>query len=128
MDARTPPAIPNHIIRPVSKRAYKKEKLQSSYLIFMLMLLIEFIQGAVMVIWELDLSLPVQSLHINIKVVSSNPAHGELYSIQHYVIKFVSDLQQVGDFFLVLRFPPSIKLEVVLNPIRIHTYELFLLA
>ena len=28
------------------------------------------------------------------KVVSSNPVHGEVYSIQHYVIKFVSDLQQ----------------------------------
>ena len=25
--------------------------------------------------------------------VSSNPAHGEVYSIQHYVIKFVSDLR-----------------------------------
>jgi hypothetical protein len=24
-------------------------------------------------------------------VVSSNPAHGEVYPIQHYVIKFVSD-------------------------------------
>jgi hypothetical protein len=23
-----------------------------------------------------------------------NPAHGEVYSIQHYVIKFVNDLQQ----------------------------------
>ena len=27
------------------------------------------------------------------KVVSSNPVHGEVYSIQHYVIKFVSDLR-----------------------------------
>ena len=26
------------------------------------------------------------------KVVSSKPTHGEVYSIQHYVIKFVSDL------------------------------------
>ena len=26
------------------------------------------------------------------KVVSSNPAYGEVYSIQHYVRKFVSDL------------------------------------
>jgi len=26
------------------------------------------------------------------KVVSSNPVNGEVYSIQHYVIKFVSDL------------------------------------
>jgi len=30
--------------------------------------------------------------------VSSNPAHGEVYSIQHYVIKFVIDLRQVGAF------------------------------
>jgi len=27
---------------------------------------------------------------------------GEVYSIQHYVIKFVSDLRQVGDFLRVL--------------------------
>ena len=27
-----------------------------------------------------------------IVVARSNPTHGELYSIQHYVIKFVSDL------------------------------------
>jgi len=26
--------------------------------------------------------------------------------VQHYVIKFVSDLQQVGGFLRVLRFPP----------------------
>ena len=31
-------------------------------------------------------------------IVSSNPAHGEVYSIQHYVIKFVNDLRQVGGF------------------------------
>jgi hypothetical protein len=30
--------------------------------------------------------------------------------IQHYVIKFVSDLRQVGGFIWVLRFPPPIKL------------------
>ena len=30
--------------------------------------------------------------------VSSNPAHGEAYSIHHYVIKFVSNLRQVSDF------------------------------
>ena len=44
------------------------------------------------------------------KVVSSNPVHGEVYSIQHYVIKFVNDLWQVGGFHWVLRFPPPIKL------------------
>ena len=34
----------------------------------------------------------------------------EVYSIQHYVIKFVNDLQQVIVFFQVLWFPPPIKL------------------
>ena len=43
-------------------------------------------------------------------VVSSNPVHGEVYLIQHYVIKFVSDLRQVCGFLWVLRFPPPIKL------------------
>ena len=36
------------------------------------------------------------------KIVSSNPANGVVYSIQHYVIKFVSDSRQVGDFLRVL--------------------------
>jgi hypothetical protein len=40
----------------------------------------------------LDLQLPVQSVPITTKVVSLNPVHCEVYSIQHYVIKFVSDL------------------------------------
>jgi len=40
----------------------------------------------------------MQLVPITIKVVNSNPTHGEMYSIQHYVIKFVSDLQQVGGF------------------------------
>jgi len=44
------------------------------------------------------------------KVKSSNPVHGEVYSIQHYVKKFVSDLRQVGGFLQVLRYPPTIKL------------------
>ena len=39
------------------------------------------------------LQLPVQSVPITTKVVSLNPAcGGEVYSIQHYVIKFVNDL------------------------------------
>jgi hypothetical protein len=37
-------------------------------------------------------------------------AHGEVYSIQHSVLKFVSDLRQVGDFLWVLRFTPPLKL------------------
>ena len=31
----------------------------------------------------MDLQLPVQSVPITTKVVSLNPAHGEVYSIQH---------------------------------------------
>jgi hypothetical protein len=46
----------------------------------------------------------VQSVTITANVVSSNPAHGEVYSIQHYVTKFISDLLQVGGFIRVLRF------------------------
>jgi len=38
----------------------------------------------------------VQSVPITTNIVSSNPVHGKVYLIQHYVIKFVSDLQQVG--------------------------------
>ena len=44
------------------------------------------------------------------KAVSSFPAHGEVYSIQHYVIKFVSDLRQVGRFLWVLWFVLPTKL------------------
>jgi len=35
---------------------------------------------------------------------------GEVYSIQHDVIKFVSDLRHVGGFYRVLRFSQPIKL------------------
>jgi hypothetical protein len=45
-----------------------------------------------------DLQLPVQSVPIITKVVSSNPADGEVSLIQHYVIKFVRDLEWVGGF------------------------------
>ena len=44
------------------------------------------------------------------KVVSLNLVHSEVYLIQYYVIKFVSDFWQVCGFIRVLRFPPPIKL------------------
>jgi hypothetical protein len=47
---------------------------------------------------------------ITTKVVSSNLADDEVYSRQHYVIMFVSDLRQVSGFLWVIRFPPLIKL------------------
>jgi hypothetical protein len=64
----------------------------------------------IVIVWWLDWELPVQLVPITNNVASSNPVHGEVYSIQHYVIKFVSDLRQVGGFLRILLFPPPIKL------------------
>ena len=58
------------------------------------------------IVWQLHLQVHMQSVPITTNVVNSNLAHGEVYSIQNYVIKFVSDLRQVGGFLSVLRFPP----------------------
>ena len=57
----------------------------------------------------------MQPVPITTNVASSNPAHVKVFSIQHYVIKFVSDLWQVGGFLRVLRFPPTIKLTATLQ-------------
>ena len=57
----------------------------------------------VLIVWKLDLQLSVQSVFITTIAVSSNPVHGELYWIDHYGIKFVSYLRQVGGFLRVLR-------------------------
>ena len=51
----------------------------------------------------------MQLVPITTNVMSSNTAHGKVYSMQHYVIKFVSDLQQVVGFLCVLWFPPRYK-------------------
>jgi hypothetical protein len=59
-------------------------------------------------------SLPMQSVLITSEVVRSNPTHGEVYLIQHCVIKFVSDLRQVGGFLWVLWFPSPIKLSATI--------------
>jgi hypothetical protein len=59
----------------------------------------------IMIVWWLDL----QSLPITTNVVSLNSAHGEVYSIQHYVIKFVSDLGQFVGFLWVLHERNSIS-------------------
>jgi hypothetical protein len=64
----------------------------------------------------MDLQLPKQSMPTTTKVESSNLAHGELYSVQHYVIKFVSDLRQVSGF---LKFPPPNKLSLSIKEFAI---------
>jgi len=63
----------------------------------------------------IHVQLPMQSVAITSKVVSSNPiqVYGD-YSLQHYVIKFVSDFRQVGGFLLALRFLPPIKLTITI--------------
>ena len=68
----------------------------------------------IMIIWQLELQIHMQSVNITTNVVSSNPSHSEVYSIQLYVIRFVIDLRQVGGFLWVLRFPPPIKLTVTI--------------
>ena len=45
-----------------------------------------------------EITTTYQSVSNTTKLVSLNPAHGEVYSIQHYVINFVSDLREVGVF------------------------------
>ena len=62
-----------------------------------------------------DLQLPEQSTPITTEAVSSNLIHVEVYSIQHYVIKFVSDLRQVDGFLRLLRFPPPKTLTVTIE-------------
>ena len=66
----------------------------------------------VMIEWELDLQLPVQSVLITTKVVSSNKT--QVYSTKYYVINFVSDLRQVSGFLQDTRFPPPIKLTAMI--------------
>jgi hypothetical protein len=48
--------------------------------------------------------------------------------MQHYVIKFVSELRQVGDFLRVLWFPPPMKTDrhdiaEILLKVRLNTIK-----
>ena len=61
----------------------------------------------------MDLQLSMQSVPITTKVVSSNPAPGEVYSTQHYKIKSISDRSVV--FFDI----NEIVLQVALNTITL---------
>ena len=72
---------------------------------------------------------------ITTNVVSSNPIDGEVYSKQYVVIKFVSDLWQVGGFLRMLRFTSTnktdchdlaeIALKVALNTMTIiHSWNI----
>ena len=60
-----------------------------------------------------------------------NPAHGEVYSIQHYVIKFVGDLQQVSGTLVSFTNKTDhhdmteILLKVALNTIPPYKFIIF---
>jgi hypothetical protein len=76
---------------------------------------------------SVDLQLPVRSVLITNKVVSSNPIHGDVYSMQHYVIKFVSDLRSLSPGTPVsssnktdLHDTTEILLKVALNTINLN--------
>jgi hypothetical protein len=56
----------------------------------------------VVIIWLLDLQLPMQSVPITTKVVSSSPIHGQVYSLQLLCDKVFSDFRQVVGFLPVL--------------------------
>jgi len=51
-----------------------------------------------MIVWCLDSSLPMHSMPITANVVRYISFDGEVFSIQHYMIKFVSNLWHVGVF------------------------------
>jgi hypothetical protein len=57
----------------------------------------------------------------------SNSKIVERGKMEHYVIKFVSDLRQAGGFVRVLRFPSPIKLtaKYVINASKIVIYISF---
>ena len=56
-----------------------------------------------------DISEILLNVALNTKNQSINRSGRD---VQHYVIKFVSDLRQDGGFLRVLRFPPPIKLHL----------------
>ena len=68
----------------------------------------------------LDLQLPMQSVPITTNVVSLNPAHGEVYSIQHDVIKFVNDSMYSSTNKTDNHDITKILLKVALNTITLH--------
>jgi hypothetical protein len=50
---------------------------------------------------------------ITTSVVSLNPAHDEVYSIQSYVIKFVNDLRQFSGFLREFQFFSTTKTDCI---------------
>jgi hypothetical protein len=77
----------------------------------------------VVIVWLLDLQLPVQSVPIATKVVSSNPVHGKVCSIQHYVKKFVSDLRSTSAISLMSLLQLQQKSTLPMMPIMMNIIQ-----
>jgi hypothetical protein len=60
----------------------------------------------------------MQSVTITTNVMNLNPVHGELYLIQLYVIKFVSELRQVCGFLWVLLITGSPTIYAHIHPLN----------
>jgi len=76
----------------------------------------------VIVLW-MDIHLPVQSVHTTTKVVRSNAAHGEAYSIQHYVIKFGRSVVFSGTSVSSTNKTDSHDITEILLKVALTTYE-----
>jgi len=71
--------------------------------------------GAVVVVWWLYLQLPLQSVPITINAVSQSESRLWRAVLDTTLCdKFSSDLRQLGGFYWVRRFSPSIKLIVTI--------------
>jgi hypothetical protein len=79
-------------------------------------------EGAVVVVivWYVNLLLSVQSVPITITLAKSNIAHGEDYSIHHYVINCVSDLLQVDGFRWRFFYPVYVILLSRFSILNVH--------
>ena len=72
--------------------------------------------GIVSFIWWQDLHLYMKFVFITTKAASSNPDHDEVYSIQYYVIKFVSDL-----WSLMVMIVWQLDLQLLMQSVSITT-------
>ena len=72
------------------------------------------------------IQLPMQSVPITTNIVSSSPVHVEVYSIQHYAIKFVSDcdgsvvLSGYSGYLHKLNLPPRYNSNIVDSGVKHH--------
>jgi hypothetical protein len=64
----------------------------------------------IVIVWQLELQLPMQLVPITTKFVSSHSARDDVCSIQHYVIKCICDLGQVSGYLRILQLPQPVKL------------------